>query len=166
GLTETTGAATFNGLHRVRKPGAVGIALPGTQVAVRGDDGRELAVDEIGEIHVSGPTVMKGYWGRPEATAEVLQDGWLRTGDLGAKDADGDLRIVDRKKDLIIRGGYNVYPREVEEVLYEHPDLVEVAVVGVPDEHYGEEVAAVLALRDGAVLAPGDLRAWAKERLS
>jgi long-chain acyl-CoA synthetase len=95
-----------------------------------------------------------------------MQDGWLRTGDLGTKDADGDIRIVDRKKDLIIRGGYNVYPSEVEEVLYEHPDIVEVAVIGVPDDHFGEEVAAVMALREGATLDPAEFRAWAKERLS
>jgi long-chain acyl-CoA synthetase len=166
GLTETSGAATFNGLHRQRKPGCVGIALPGSQVVVRDDDGREVGVDEVGEVFIKGPSVMTGYWRRPEATDEVLQDGWLRTGDLGTKDADGDIRIVDRKKDLIIRGGYNVYPSEVEEVLYEHPDIVEVAVIGVPDDHFGEEVAAVMALRAGATLDPGEFRAWAKERLS
>jgi long-chain acyl-CoA synthetase len=109
---------------------------------------------------------MSGYWNRPDATAETLVDGWLKTGDLGTMDADGDIRIVDRKKDLIIRGGYNVYPREVEEVLYEHPDVVEVAVIGVPDEHFGEEVAAVVALRPGAELDAAQFRAWAKERLS
>jgi long-chain acyl-CoA synthetase len=167
GLSETTGAATFNGLHRERKPSCVGIALPRCEVAIRGDDGAELPAGEIGEVYVRGPVVMSGYWKRPEATAEVLsEDGWLKTGDLGTKDADGDIRIVDRKKDLIIRGGYNVYPREVEEVLYEHPDIVEVAVVGVPDDHFGEEVAAVIALRPGTELDPAQLRTWAKERLS
>ncbi|HEY4095756.1 MAG TPA: long-chain fatty acid--CoA ligase [Baekduia sp.] len=166
GLSETAGAATFNGLHRERKASCVGIALPRCEVEVRGDDGAERPTGEIGEIFIRGPVVMSGYWNRPEATAEVLQDGWLRTGDLGTEDADGDIRIVDRSKDLIIRGGYNVYPREVEEVLYEHPDIVEVAVVGVPDEHFGEEVAAVLALRPGAELHADELRSWAKERLS
>jgi long-chain acyl-CoA synthetase len=126
-----------------------------------------VATGEVGEVHIRGPVVMSGYWKRAEATAEVLcADGWLKTGDLGTEDADGDIRIVDRVKDLIIRGGYNVYPREVEEVLYEHPDVVEVAVVGVPDEHFGEEVAAVLALAPGAQFDAGQFRGWAKERLS
>ncbi len=121
-----------------------------------------VPVGEVGELYVRGPVVMRGYWNRPEATAETLVDGWLRTGDLGTRDAEGDIRIVDREKDLIIRGGYNVYPREVEEVLHEHPDIIEVAVVGVPDEHFGEEVAAVMAMRPGAALEPADLRAWAR----
>jgi long-chain acyl-CoA synthetase len=166
GLSETTGAATFNGLGRERKASCVGIALPRCAVEIRGEDGAELPLGDVGEVYIKGPVVMSGYWNRPEATADVLQDGWLRTGDLGTKDADGDIRIVDRKKDLIIRGGYNVYPREVEEVLYEHPDIVEVAVIGVPDEHFGEEVAAVLALRPGATFDAAQFRAWAKERLS
>jgi long-chain acyl-CoA synthetase len=166
GLSETTGAATFNGLHRERKASCVGIALPRCEVQIRDNDGHEVPTGEIGEVTIKGPVVMSGYWNRPEATAEALVDGWLRTGDLGTKDADGDIRIVDRVKDLIIRGGYNVYPREVEEVLYEHPDVVEVAVVGVPDEHFGEEVAAVLALAPGAVFDREAFRAWAKERLS
>ncbi|MFH8572515.1 long-chain fatty acid--CoA ligase [Streptomyces sp. NPDC017993] len=166
GLTETAGAATFQDPRRPRKPGCVGRALPGCEVSVRGDDGAELPPGRIGEVHIKGPVVMKGYWNRPDATAEVLRDGRLATGDLGTIDADGDLRIVDRKKDLVIRGGYNVYPREVEEVLYEHPDIVEAAVIGVPDAHYGEEVAAVVALRPGARLDTADLRHWAKERLS
>jgi long-chain acyl-CoA synthetase len=166
GLTEATGAVTFNGLRRPRKPACTGIAVPGCEVEVRGDDGRRVATGEVGEVYVRGPQVMKGYWNRPEANAETLGDGWLRTGDLGTLDDDGDLRIVDRKKDMVIRGGYNVYPREVEEVLYEHPDVVEAAVIGVPDEHYGEEVAAVLALRPDADFDSAALRAWAKERLS
>ena len=111
---------------------------------------------------------MKGYWRRPEATAEAIRDGWLRTGDLGTLDEDGDLRIVDRLKELIIRGGYNVYPREVEEVLYQHPDIVEAAVIGVPDPTYGEEVAAAIVLRDGATLSTAgaaDLGQGAAQRL-
>ena len=166
GLTETTGAATSNRLDRVRKPSCVGIAAPGCEVAVRDDSGRVVPVGEVGEISIKGPVVMSGYWNRPEATADVLQDGWLQTGDLGTMDEDGDIRIVDRKKDLIIRGGYNVYAREVEEVLYEHPDVVEVAVLGLPDPHFGEEVAAVMSLRPGATLDAPAFRAWAKERLS
>ncbi|MCX4835613.1 long-chain fatty acid--CoA ligase [Streptomyces sp. NBC_01016] len=167
GLTETTGAATCHLAGEPARPGTVGRALPGCAVAVRDDEGAELPQGEVGEVHIKGPVVMKGYWNRPDATGEALDaDGWLRTGDLGSLDAEGDLRIVDRKKDLVIRGGYNVYPREVEEVLYEHPDIVEAAVIGVPDPHYGEEVAAVVALRPGAALDIQALRAWAKERLS
>ncbi|MBO2458090.1 long-chain-fatty-acid--CoA ligase [Actinomadura violacea] len=166
GLTETTGAGTAHITGRPRRPGTVGAALPGCEITVRDDNDAELPNGEVGEIHISGPVVMKGYWNRPDATAEVLRDGRLRTGDLGAKDADGDLRIVGRKKELVIRGGYNVYPTEVEEVLYRHPDIVEAAVVGVPDDHYGEEVAAAIAVRDGAELTGDELRRWAKQRLS
>ena len=166
GLTETTGAATFNGLNREAKTGSVGITLPNTYVEVRDLSGESVPTGEVGEIFIKGPTVMKGYWERPEATSEDLRDGWLKTGDLGTIDEDGDIRIVDRTKDLIIRGGYNVYPREVEEVLYEHPAIVEVAVVGVPDEHYGEEIAAVIVLAPGTSLTGDELRVWAKEQLS
>ena len=166
GLTETTGAATFNGLDRMRKPGRVGVALPGCAIRVAGPGGRALGTSEVGEVLVRGPVVMKGYWNRPEATAEALRDGWLSTGDLGEIDEDGDLRIVDRTKDLIIRGGYNVYPREVEEVLFGHPDVVEAAVIGIPDAHYGEEVGAAVVLRPGSTLSMAELRRWAKERLS
>ena len=166
GLTESTGAATFNGLHRRRKIGSVGIALPGTEVRIAGEDGGEAKPGQIGEVLVRGPMVMKGYWNRPEASEHALWDGWLHTGDLGRQDADGDLEIVDRVKDMIVRGGYNVYPREVEEVLYSHPDLAEVAVIGVPDEHYGEEVGAAIVLRPGGLADPEELRRWAKETLS
>jgi long-chain acyl-CoA synthetase len=166
GLTESTGAATFNGLHRQRKVGSVGIALPGTEVRIAASDGRELAGGEIGEVLVKGPMVMKGYWNRSEATTQTLSEGWLYTGDLGRQDADGDIEIVDRLKEMIVRGGYNVYPREVEEVLYRHPDIVEAAVVGVPDEHFGEEVGAAIVPRPGAAVEPEEIRRWAKERLS
>ena len=118
-------------------------------------------------MHIQGSPVMKGYWRRPEETAAALgADGWLRTGDLGRFDQDGELFIVDRLKDLIIRGGYNVYPAEVEEVLYAHPDIVAAAVIGVPDEHYGEEVAAVVVPRPGSTLTGRDVTTWARERLS
>jgi long-chain acyl-CoA synthetase len=166
GLTESTGAATFNDIGRPQKPGTVGPALPGSFIEVRDMVGVPVAAGVVGEVFIKGPTIMKGYRNRPEATAEDLRDGWLKTGDLGVLDEDGYLSIVDRAKDLIIRGGYNVYPREVEEILYEHPDIVEVAVVGVPDDHFGEEVAAVIALRPGATLSGAELRDWAKVQLS
>jgi long-chain acyl-CoA synthetase len=166
GLTESSGAATANVPDREPRVGSVGPPLPGTRVEIRDVGGNVLPAGEVGEVFLSGPSVMKGYWNRPEATAAELSGGWLKTGDLGRLDEDGYLYIVDRAKDLIIRGGYNVYPREVEEVLYEHPDIVEVAVIGVPDDHYGEEVAAVIASAPGAVIDPDALRTWAKERLS
>jgi long-chain acyl-CoA synthetase len=166
GLTETCGCATSNRMHRPRKVGTVGTPAPGVSVRVIDSVGEDLLVDEVGEVLIAGPNVMKGYRGLPDATAETIRDGWVHTGDLGSIDADGYLRMVDRIKDLIIRGGYNVYPREVEEVLYRHPDIVEVAVFGVDDERLGEEVAAVAALREGAPEDVAAIRAWAKERLS
>ncbi len=166
GLTETTGCATIQTESRRGKPGSVGAPAPGCAISVRAEDGAEQPPGTIGEIHVRGPVVMKGYWRRAEATAEVLREGWFATGDLGFLDDDGDLHIVDRKKDMVIRGGYKVYPREVEDVLCEHPDILEVAVIAVPDAHYGEEVGAVVVLRPGRTMHGEELRTWAKERLS
>ncbi|SFN83343.1 long-chain acyl-CoA synthetase [Saccharopolyspora antimicrobica] len=164
GLTESTAAATSNTAEQQRI-GSVGRPLPASAVEIRDPEGAVLPAGEVGEVHLRGPSVMKGYWNRPEETAADLVDGWLKTGDLGRLE-DGYLYIVDRAKELIIRGGYNVYPREVEEVLYQHPDIVEVAVIGVPDERYGEEVAAVITARPGAEVTPEELRVWAKEKLS
>jgi long-chain acyl-CoA synthetase len=121
---------------------------------------------EVGEIVIHGPNVMKAYWNRPDATAEAIVDGWLHTGDIGRRDDDGYFFIVDRKKELIIRGGYNVYPREVEEVLYEHPDVREAAVIGVAHDEYGEEVAAAVSLVDGAQATPEALREFVRERVA
>ncbi|WP_221933541.1 long-chain-fatty-acid--CoA ligase [Aeromicrobium piscarium] len=166
GLTETTALATFNQLDREQRAGTVGVPMPGIEVRVCDERDVDLPVGEVGELLVRGFSVMAGYWNRPEADAKDLAGGWFHTGDLGRLDEDGYLTIVDRVKDLIIRGGYNVYPREVEEVLYEHPDVVEVAVIGIPDDRYGEEVAAVIALRPGSDLDTTELRLWAKERLS
>ncbi len=166
GLSETSGWATSTPPDEEPKIGTVGRAVHGMSLEVRDPEGRPVPVGEVGEVWIKGPIVMKGYWNRPEATAEAIRDGWLRTGDLGTLDEDGDLRIVDRLKEMIIRGGYNVYPREVEEVLYQHPDIVEAAVIGVDDPTYGEEVAAVIVLRDGSTLDAESLRTWAKERLS
>ena len=166
GLSETTGAATFNELDGARKEGSVGIALPDVAIAILDPQGRELPADEVGEVAIDGPVVMREYWNRPEATAAVHSGSWFLTGDLGKKDEDGYVYIVDRKKDLVIRGGYNVYPREVEEVLYTHPDIREAAVVGVPDERLGEEVAAVVAPHDGATIEPAALRSWLSDQLA
>jgi long-chain acyl-CoA synthetase len=166
GLTETTSLATFTDIDRGVKVGWAGAVVPRTALELRASDGSVVDRGEVGEVWLKGPAVMKGYWNRPDATAEAVQDGWFRTGDLAQQDGDGDLRIVDRLKDLIIRGGYNVYPGEVEEVLYEHPDVVEAVVVGVPDDYYGEEVAAVVVLREGASLTGAEVTAWARERMS
>ena len=164
GLSETSPVASFNQPHRERKPGSIGFPVPGCEMRVVDDAGNDVDTDAPGEIAIRGENVMKGYWGRPEATAEAIPDGWFRTGDIATKDADGYYFIVDRKKDLIIRGGYNVYPREIEEVLYEHPAVAEAAVVGVAHPEWGEEVAAAVALKPGATADPDELREFVKER--
>jgi len=166
GLSETSPAASFNVPESPRKVGSVGRALPGVEMRVVDAKGVDVPDGEVGEIVIRGENLMRGYWGRPDATAEAIPDGWFRSGDLGTRDGDGYFAIVDRKKDMIIRGGYNVYPREVEEVLYEHPDVVEAAVVGVPDEHLGQEVAAAVALRPGAVASADDIREYVREQIA
>ena len=166
GLSETSPVASFNHPDRARKPGTIGQAISGVDMRVQDDAGVPLPAGAVGEIAVRGHNVRKGYWGRPEETAEVLADGWLRTGDLGWVDSEGYFSIVDRKKDMIIRGGLNVYPREVEEVLYEHPAVAEAAVIGVRDDRLGEEVAAVVMLKPGASATPDELREQVKSQLA
>ena len=166
GLSETSPVASFNMPDRPTKPGTIGCAIPGCAMKLVDLDGKDVGVGEIGEIAIKGDNVMKGYWGRPDATAEAIPDGWFRTGDLATVDEDGYYTIVDRKKDMIIRGGLNVYPREVEEVLYQHPDVLEVAVVAVPDELMGEEIGAAVALKPGASADEAELRDFVKERLA
>jgi long-chain acyl-CoA synthetase len=164
GLTETAALVSSNPIGR-EKPGSVGVPVPGTELRILDESGRELPRGEVGEVCARSPGVMQGYWRSPDSTAEALRDGWLRTGDLGYQDADGYLFIVDRKKDLIIRGGFNVYPRDVEDALLEHPALEAAGVVGRPSERHGEEVVAFVSLRPGAVADPQELIAWAKERI-
>ncbi|MBY8870367.1 long-chain fatty acid--CoA ligase [Micromonospora sp. PLK6-60] len=166
GLSETSPVASFNHPDRPRKPGTIGTPIEGVEMDVRTADGTPAPTGEVGEIVIRGHNVMKGYWQRPEATAESIVDGWFRTGDLGARDADGYYRIVDRTKDLVIRGGFNVYPREVEEILYEHPAVAEAAVLGAPHPTLGEEVVAVVALRPGAAATPDELREHVKGQLA
>jgi len=166
GLSETSPVASFNHPDRQRKAGSIGTPVDGVEMRVVDRDGNEVARGEVGEIVVRGHNVMKGYWQRPAETAAAIPDGWFRTGDLGRADEDGYFFIVDRKKDMIIRGGYNVYPREIEEVLYEHPDVAEAAVVGVPDALLGEEVAAAVALSHGATVTVDELRAYVKARVA
>src|SRR5262249_29147624 len=140
--------------------------VEGVEMRVVGPDGAPLPVGEVGEIAIRGHNVMKGYWRKPEATAEAIPDGWFRTGDLARVDEDGYFFIVDRKKEMIIRGGYNVYPREIEEVLYEHPAVAEAAVVGIAHDQLGEEVGAAVALKPGAAATPEELRAYVKDRVA
>lgn len=167
GLTETSGLGTFNPLFGTRKVGSVGVAAPGFEVKIIDPDGSLLPAGEVGEVVLRGPAVMLGYWKKPEATAEVLDaEGWFRTGDLGRLDDDGYLFIVDRIKDLIIHGGYNVYPREVEEVLYEIPGVAQASVVGTPDEKYGQQVTAVIALSPGAQLDAAEVERFTRESLA
>src|SRR5215510_101260 len=166
GLSETSPVASFNHPDRPHKPGSIGTPIKDVRMRVVDGEDHEVPPGEVGEIAISGPNVMKGYWQRPEATAEAIRDGWFRTGDMAKVDEDGYFFIVDRKKDLIIRGGYNVYPREVEEVLYEHPAVQEAAVVGMPDEHLGEEVGAAVALKKGEHISEDDLRAFVKEQVA
>src|SRR4051812_591204 len=155
GLSETSPVASFNHPHRERKPGSIGTPIEGVEMKL---------ID--GEIAIRGHNVMKGYWNKPDATEKALSDGWFLTGDVARVDDDGYYFIVDRKKDMIIRGGYNVYPREIEEVLYEHPAVSEAAVIGVPDESMGEEVGAAVVLKEGAEATADDIRAYVKERVA
>ncbi len=150
GLSETSPVASFNHPDRPTKPGSVGTPVRGVEFGLRDADDHEVGVGEIGEIVIRGENIMKGYWNRPEATAAAIRDGWFHTGDLATRDEDGYYFIVDRLNDMIIRNGFNVYPREVEEVLYRHPAVAEAAVFGVPDAVHGEEIAALLSLKEGA----------------
>jgi long-chain acyl-CoA synthetase len=167
GLSETSPVATFSDPDREPRPGSIGIPIWGVECKLIDDDWNSVdAADAIGEIAIRGHNIMKGYLNRPEATAEVMRDGWFRTGDLARRDEDGFYYIVDRSKDMIIRGGYNVYPREIEEVLMTHPDVSLAAVVGVPHESHGEEIKAFVILNDGATLTEDELIAWSKEQMA
>ena len=166
GLSETSPVASFNP-PGAKKVGSIGRPIWGVDFQLLDANGAVVTEAGVpGEICIKGHNVMKGYWRRPEATAEAIVDGWFRTGDIGQRDEDGYYYIVDRKKDMIIRGGFNVYPREVEEVLYAHPAVIEAAVVGVPHKSHGEEVKAVLALRPGQTVSADDIIAYCKEKLA
>ncbi|MFF3062761.1 long-chain fatty acid--CoA ligase [Streptomyces sp. NPDC057909] len=166
GLSETSPVATFNPPAGPRKPGSIGLPVRGVELQLVRKDGTTAGPDEVGEIAIRGENVMAGYHDRPHATADAIRDGWFHTGDLARVDDDGYYFIVDRKKDLIIRGGYNVYPREVEEVLYTHPAVAEAAVVGVPDPLLGEEVAAAVVLRPEAHATVEEIRDHVKARVA
>jgi long-chain acyl-CoA synthetase len=167
GLSETSPVASFNHPDKERKPGSIGTPIEGVEMQVWDDDGNEVPQGEVGEIVIRGHNIMKGYWNRDDANKEAItDDGWFRTGDMAKVDEDGYFFIVDRKKDLIIRGGYNVYPREIEEVLYEHPAIQEAAVVGVPHDELGEEVAAAIVLKQGESLDEDEVKSYVKDQVA
>ncbi len=166
GLSETSPVASFNHPDRERKAGSIGTPIAGVEMKLIDEEGNEVPQGEVGEICIRGENVMKGYWDRPDATAAVMKDGWFATGDMARTDEEGYYFIVDRKKDMIIRAGYNVYPREIEEVLYEHPAVAEAAVVGTPHPEFGEEVAAVVVLKEGATATPEELRDHVKAQVA
>ena len=166
GLSETCPVATFNHLDRTRKPGSTGNPIWGVEVRIFDADGSSLPAGEVGEVAIRGHNIMKGYYGNPEATASAIKGGWFHTGDLGKLDEDGCLYIVDRVKDMIIRGGFNVYPREIEEVLMTHPAVSLVAVIGVPNDQHGEEIKAYVLLKEGTSISEPELIAWSMEEMA
>ena len=167
GLSETSPVASFNVLDRPKKAGSIGPAIWGVEFRLEDDEGNVVTeIGAPGEICIKGHNVMRGYYKRPEATAEAIIDGWFHSGDIGTVDEDGYYYVVDRKKDMIIRGGFNVYPREIEEVLYAFPAVAEAAVIGVPHERHGEEVKAVIALKPGFTATAQELIAYCKEHLA
>jgi long-chain acyl-CoA synthetase len=166
GLSETAPVVAFNQLQRPSKPGTVGLPIFGVDIRCVDEHDNAVPPGERGEVVVRGPNVMKGYYERPEATAEAMRGGWFRTGDIGQFDAEGYLAIVDRKKDMILRGGFNVYPREIEDVLLTHPAVARAAVIGVPDPRLGEEIKAVVVRRPDAAITAEELIAWAREQMA
>ena len=166
GLSETSPVATFNALDLPRKIGSIGLPVFGADLRVVDDQDRDVPVDEPGEIVIRGHNVMKGYYNKPEATAEAMRNGWFHTGDIARMDEDGYFFIMDRKKDMVLRGGFNVYPREVEEVMMTHPAVSMAAVLGVPHESLGEEVKAFVIRKPGAEIAEAELIAWCKENMA
>lgn len=167
GLSETSPVASFNHPGKTRKPGSVGTPIEGVEMRIVDNDGNAVPLGEPGEIQIRGHNIMKGYWNLPEATAEAMDaEGWFSSGDIGKVDEDGYYYIVDRKKVLIIRGGFNVYPREVEEVLYAHPDVAEAIVIGMPHESLGEEVGAAVTLKPGHHVSAEELRDFVKTQVA
>jgi long-chain acyl-CoA synthetase len=165
GLSESTCRSTFNPPDERRRAGSCGMAI-GNEMKVFNEDDHEVANGELGEIVLRGENILKGYYKNPEATAIAFRNGWFHTGDIGYRDADGFFYIVDRKSDMIIRGGENIYPREIDEVLYQHPAVAAAATIGVPDPLYGEEVATFVVLKEGKEAAEDDLISFCRERLA
>jgi long-chain acyl-CoA synthetase len=167
GLSETSPIASFNGRDGTRRAGTAGWPIAGTEMKIAGPTGEALPPGEIGQIAIRGHNIMKGYWANPKATREAIdREGWFYSGDLGALDEDGAFRVVGRLKEMIIRGGFNIYPRELEDLLHQHPAVRATAVVGVPDQRLGEEVGAAVVLEPGATATPNELREWMKARVT
>jgi long-chain acyl-CoA synthetase len=165
-MSEGSPVVTFNQLAFGRKPGSIGLPVWGVEVKLVDDNDQEVPVGEKGELVYRGPNVMKGYYKRPEVNAEVLRGGWMHSGDVAVQDEDGFFYIVDRTKDMIIRGGLNVYPREVEEVMIQHEAVSLVAVIGIPHEEMGEEIKAFVVLKDQRSVSADELQEWIKERIA
>lgn len=166
GMSEGSPIVTFNHLEIGRKPGSIGTPVWGCEVKIVNDKDEEVPVGEKGELIYRGPNVMKGYYKKPEANAKTLKNGWLYSGDIATKDEDGFFYIVDRTKDMIIRGGFNVYPREIEEVMMKHPAISMVAVIGIPDDEYGEEIKAFVVLKNGEQTSAEGIKSWTKEKVA
>jgi long-chain acyl-CoA synthetase len=166
GLSETSAAASFNNFKRERKSGSVGYPLDGVEMKVVDDDDAEVSIGEIGEIIIKGPTLFKGYRNRPQATADAMRNGWFHTGDIGRMDMDGYFYLVDRKTDMILKGGFKVFPREIEEVLSAHPQIREVAVIGVHDPVMGEEIRACIVPGDGQRINPSALMEYCHDKMA
>ena len=166
GLSEASPVVTKNPLNGVRKAGSIGLPIPNVEVSIQDDLGRQLEAMAVGEVCVRGGNVMMGYWKQPEETAKVMRDGWLLTGDVGYRDADGYYFITDRKKDMLLVNGINVYPREVEEVLYQFPGVEEAAVIGIPDTRKGEQPIAFVAANEGMQLDEKELLQFVRAKLA
>ena len=166
GSTEAGIVTNLRPADQLRKLQCVGQPFPATLVEIRRDDGSLCAADEVGELFSTSPYLFNGYWKKPDATAEAWRDGWVTVGDMARRDADGHVYIVDRKKDMVISGGINIYPREIEEVLVRHPDIAEAAVIGVPDEKWGEKLKAFVVRRQGASLTAEAVLAFCEGRIS
>ena len=166
GLSETSPVATFGRLDLVRKPGSIGVPIVGCEVKLVDEKGKEPKIGETGEILIRGVNIMKEYWGKPKETAEAFKDGWFHSGDIGRVDEDGYYYIVDRVKDMIIRGGFNVYPRELEEVLMTHPAVSLCTVIGIPDKQYGEEIKAFIVKKPNAQVTEEEIITWSKEKMA
>ena len=166
GMSEGSPIVTFNHKNQVRKPGSIGTPVWGVEVMLVDDEGKEVPTGEKGELLYRGHNVMKGYYNKPEANAKTIRNGWLYSGDIATKDEDGYFYIVDRTKDMIIRGGLNVYPREVEEVMMKHDGVSMVAVIGIPDEKFGEDIKAFVIMKEGQTISEDDMKAWTKEHIA
>jgi long-chain acyl-CoA synthetase len=166
GLSETSPVASFSRIDKERKPGSVGLPVWGVDINIVDEEDEDVPQGELGEIVIRGHNVMKGYYKKPQATADAFRNGWFHTGDIGRFDEDGYIYIVDRVKDMIIRGGFNVYPREIEETLVSHPDVSLAAVIGVPNDQYGEEIKAFVVMKEGAQSSEEAIKGWAKDNMA